>query len=461
MASIREIERKQGIAHQVLFFIETPKGRAQRSAGTLYDKSAAETLFQQIKHKEATGKLQIPNKITVEEFCQKYLSVIASEKSWSLSYYKAVKGHLKEHILPAFSRKKMQKINSIDISTFFSDLKKKKVMGAKFNNVPMEERPYLSVSTRQSVYVQLKMLFAIAVKWGIIEENPVKSDKPTNGVAKEANSWDDETAASALSSIESPLLHLAVHIALFTSSRIGEVSGILIEDFFPDTDDIRIAYTLQRVDKDDLEELKPEEIYKVFPNKASNSDSSLVLKATKTKVRKTCAISTVLKEEIVHRIQDIEKHKDLYGNRYQDNGLLFCHPDGTPIEPALMSKWFRKWNRKVGKKLGFPHLKFHELRHTSVSIYMDITNNNAKYVQSISGHSSAKMIFDRYQHTKDEKRVATNKMADKLSQELKFGGGEINNGSQVANENVLMSLIKLIKSDPLLQQKVVYELFNV
>jgi len=453
MASIRETKRKKGMAYEVLFFIETPKGRKQRSAGTLYDKSAAETLLQQIEYKEATGRLQIPSSITLEEFCQKYLPIIASEKGWSPSYYKAVKDHLKDHILPAFGKKKMQKITAIDISTFFSDLKKKKVMGSKFNNVPMEARPYLSASTRQTIYVQLKLLFTMAVKWAIIEENPVKSDKPASGVVKEANSWDDETAALALSSIKSSLLHLAVHIALFTSSRVGEIAGILIEDFFPDVQGIRIAYTLQRVEKEALEELKPEEVYKVFKDKSSNSTSSLVLKATKTKVRKTCDISTALTEEILLRVQAIEKHKELYGSQYQDGGLLFCHPDGTPIEPALISKWFRTWNRKVGTELGLPHLKFHELRHTSVSIYMDLTNNNAKHVQSISGHSSAQMIFDRYQHTKDAKRVVANKMADKLNQGVSPQKDE-SNPRQAVNENVLTQLIELIKSDPLLQQKI-------
>jgi len=453
MASIRETKRKKGTAYEVLFFVETPKGRKQRSAGTLYDKAAAEKLLKEIEHKEATGKLQIPNSITMDEFCQKYLPIIASEKGWSPSYYKAVKGHLKDHILPAFGKKKMQKVTAIEVSTFFSELKKKKVMGSKFNNVPMEERPYLSGASRQTIYVQLNLLFSMAVKWGIIEENPVKSDKPANGVTKEASTWDDETASLALSSIESELLHLAVHIALFTSSRVGEIVGILTEDFFPDTERLRVAYTLQRADKETLEELKPEEIYKVFHDKKPEFSTSLVLKTTKTKVRKTCDISTALTQEILCRVQTIEKHKALYGNQYEDNGLLFCHPDGTPIEPALMSKWFRKWNRKVGSELGIPHLKFHELRHTSVSIYMDITNNNAKHVQSISGHSSAQMIFDRYQHTSDAKRIVANKMADTLGKGLTPQKDE-SDPSQTVNENVLAQLIGLIKSDPLLQQKI-------
>jgi len=366
MASIRETKRKKGTAYEILFFVDTPKGRKQRSAGTRYDKSAAETLLHQIEQKEASGKLQIPSNLSLEEFCKQYLPIIASEKGWSPSYYKAVKCHLKDHIFPAFGNKKMQKVTPIDISTFFSDLKKKKVRGSKFNHVPVEERPYLSASTRQTIYVQLKLLFTMAVKWGIIEENPVKSDKPASGVEKEANSWDDETAALALSSIESPLLHLAVHIALFTSSRVGEIVGILIEDFFPDTEGIRVAYTLQRVEKEALEELKPEEIYKVFKDKKPDFSTSLVLKATKTKIRKTCDISTELTAEILDRLQTIEKYKELYGNQYQDNGLLFCHPDGSPIEPALMSKWFRKWNRGIGSELGIPHLKFHELRHPYV-----------------------------------------------------------------------------------------------
>ena len=83
---------------------------------------------------------------------------------------------------------------------------------------------------------------------------------------------------------------------------------------------------------------------------------------------------------------------------------------------------------------------------------MDLTNNNAKHVQGISGHSSAQMIFDRYQHTKDAKRIVANKMADTLNQGIaprKDGS----NTQQAVSENVLTKLFELIKSDPLLQQK--------
>ena len=84
---------------------------------------------------------------------------------------------------------------------------------------------------------------------------------------------------------------------------------------------------------------------------------------------------------------------------------------------------------------------------------MDLTNNNAKHVQSISGHSSAQMIFDKYQHTKDAKRVVANKMADKLGQGFAYQKDE-SNTQQAVNESLLTQLIELIKSDPLLQQKI-------
>jgi len=452
MASIRSIKRGKGTVHTVLFFVETPNGRKQRSGGSFDNIEDAKLRKLEIEYKEKKGDFIAPDRITVDEFFSQYLPVRGAEKSWSPKYYSDVKKQMKRHILPMIGDKQIQKVTPYDINTLFANLKKKKVDAPRYKNIPTDERPILAASTRQSLYVYTVCLFSAAVEWEVLEKSPVSIQKPKNEVAEEANAWNDETASLALNSIDSSLLRLAVHIGLFTSSRVGEIVGLSISnDINLKQNKISVRKTLQRVDKEALSDMESNEIFTIFPDKADSS-TSMVLKATKTKVRKACSISDELAEEIRARLNEIQKFKSLFAENYQDNDLLFCQADGSPVEPALMSKWFRKWNRTTGKELGIPHLKFHELRHTSVSILMDVSNNNAKLVQRITGHTSAKMIFDRYQHADGSKKQLAQKIADKL--QAKPNENQSNTKNNELGE-LFNKFLSEIRSDPQLQKNLI------
>lgn len=65
---------------------------------------------------------------------------------------------------------------------------------------------------------------------------------------------------------------------------------------------------------------------------------------------------------IEHRANQHED-KRLYGNDYEDNGLIFCRPDGAYYKPDKVSARITELARKCG--LSGVHL--HTLRHTRAS----------------------------------------------------------------------------------------------
>ncbi len=87
-----------------------------------------------------------------------------------------------------------------------------------------------------------------------------------------------------------------------------------------------------------------------------------------------------------------------FGPAYQDLDLVFCHEDGTPLDPDTVRK--REFHRYL-KDAGIRRIRFHDLRHTYASLLLT-QRESPKYIQSQLGHSSIQITFDRYGHLMPE-----------------------------------------------------------
>jgi integrase len=69
------------------------------------------------------------------------------------------------------------------------------------------------------------------------------------------------------------------------------------------------------------------------------------------------------------------------GASWQDSGLVFTTQRGTPVEPDnLRRSWYQ-----IRKVLGEPPVRFHDLRHTCVSLLLDL-GVSPHIVKEIVGH---------------------------------------------------------------------------
>ena len=164
---------------------------------------------------------------------------------------------------------------------------------------------------------------------------------------------------AALQTIENPALHLAVHLSMILSLREGEILGLQPSDLDFDAADgrgtISVSKTMQRANKDALEKLDPNQVYHTFPDKREGSKSSLILL-----------------------------------------------PDGLPIAPELLTKWYRQW-RSVHPE--FEQIVFHGLRHSSATYQLLQSDGDFKSVQGNTGHATAAVLMDTYAHTQDKPRL--------------------------------------------------------
>lgn len=109
---------------------------------------------------------------------------------------------------------------------------------------------------------------------------------------------------------------------------------------------------------------------------------------TKSSVR-TVTIPRSIMTELV-------RHMDIFVGQ-EPESLLFTFISGKPIRRA----WFRTraWLPAV-EMAGLDGVRFHDLRHTFVSLWVSL-GRNPKEVSKVAGHSSVAFTLDRYGHLYD------------------------------------------------------------
>jgi integrase len=93
-----------------------------------------------------------------------------------------------------------------------------------------------------------------------------------------------------------------------------------------------------------------------------------------------------------HR-QRQEAQKTMAGNTWKENGMIFTTGIGTYASQSKVSKEFKR----LLQENGLPDIRFHDLRHTSLSLLLDM-GTPVNTVQHRAGHSKASITTDIYGH---------------------------------------------------------------
>lgn len=302
-------------------------------------------------------------KITFEKFVLKWRKNYAEEELEDTTQ-QTYEGVLK-FIVPAFQNELMSDIRTLDIVEYFAEEKR---AGRK---------------SLEKKYYALLSIFKYAVKWEVIQTNPMDGVKKPNTKKKKKDpyTWEEiQKIADHFPGISKYHQRL-IMIAFEFSLRRGEVVAL--------TDDVL-----------DFERggiwIKRSLVY--TPAKG------LKLKCTKTGDETFLHCTEELMEELKSQRNVAMRNKLKAGPTWQgfkdSEGkeviLLFADPLGVPFHPNAVTRF---WGRFI-KRTGLRHITFHDLRHSSASI-MSRDKINMKSIQRRLRHKNITTTMGTYVHEND------------------------------------------------------------
>lgn len=116
-----------------------------------------------------------------------------------------------------------------------------------------------------------------------------------------------------------------------------------------------------------------------------------------TKTRASNAVvplPKITRRAILERRKAWHAEKVAAGECWQDHDLVFCTQIGTPIEPRALNRDFDK----LRVRAGLPGVRLHDLRHTVVSLLLDL-GTPPHVVQAIARHADIDVTMTIYAHT--------------------------------------------------------------
>ena len=363
MASIM----KRGNTYSVRYNYKDHAGKPCKGWETFKTKAEAQERKITVEKELLDGTFLVPDTMTVEEMLYKWIPIQSSKHKWSPKTYTQSVAMVQNLIVPYIGKRKVQDLRTYDIEQFYATLSQtpcgQYVHGEKQELTENQKKRLLSSTSIHEVHTLLKTAFSYAVDWDLIHKSPTPREAPKINT-EERTIWDERTMLAALQTIENPALHLAVHMSMILSLREGEILGLQPGDLDFDAADgrgtISVNKALQRADKVALSKIDPTQIYHTFPDRREGSKSSLILKRTKTKKSNRILYMTKpLKEELLAWLEKMKQDEQNAPEKYSNCGQLFRLPDGLPIAPDVLTKWYRMWRAEHPE---FEKIVFHGLQ---------------------------------------------------------------------------------------------------
>ena len=430
---------RRGDSYSVRFKYKDHAGRICEGWETFKTKAEAQERKITVEKELLDGTFLVPDAMTVAEMLYKWLPIQSSKHKWAPKTYIHTVAMIQNLVVPYLVKKQIQKVQTYDLEQFYATLSRTPrglyKQGVKQTLTDKQKRQFLTGASIREVHAMLKTAFSYAVDWDLIHKSPTPREAPKTNT-EERTIWDERTMLAALQTIENPALHLAVHLSMILSLREGEILGLQPGDLDFDAADgrgtITVNKAMQRADKVALSKIDPTQIYHSFPDRREGSKSSLILKRTKTKKSNRILYMTKpLKEELLAWLDKMKQDEQNAPEKYSNCGQLFRLPDGLPIAPDVLTKWYRQWRAEHPE---FEKIVFHGLRHSSATYQLLQSGGNIKAVQGNTGHATTGILMDTYAHTQDKPRLelAEKLEADFYSQDI----GSHKSGSVPVKENL-------------------------
>jgi len=336
--------------------------RRQKWYGSYRTRKEAEAARIEILHAINTGTFVEPTKTTLEEWVHRtWLPLIVDRvKPSTLHSYRS---NLELHVLPTLGQRQLRLLMPVMLNHLYADL---------LTAGNLKTGGGLSAKTVAYVHTIIHKALADAVDLGLMNVNIADRAKPPRPKAresKEIKSWTADELRRFLDLVDGHRLEAAWHVGAFTGMRRAEVLGLRWRDLDLGSSRLAVRQTLVSVGYE------------------------IVISTPKTHQARTIDLDPGTVERLrSHRDRQV-KDREKWGGDYEENDLVFCKENGSPIHPHTFSQAFER----IVARSGLPRIPLHGLRHTHATVGLAL-GIPAKVVTERLGHENVAFTLKQYAH---------------------------------------------------------------
>ena len=231
-----------------------------------------------------------------------------------------------------------------------------------------------------------------ALRMGLVSRNVALAVEPPRFSRYEVRTLTWEEAVRFLSTVVDPLLRAVFLLALQTGLRRSELLGLQWRDVDLPGRSLSVRRGLIKLSSGELEVTEP--------------------KSGRGRVVTLVDDSVVALESMV-------------ALGVGNGNFIFCRSGGAPLDPAWVTRAFRR----SALRAGLDGLRFHDLRHTHATLLL-AEGVHPKVVSERLGHSSIAITVDTYSHVQPTvQREASERFG------AAWSGAEAGNGKRMANSD--------------------------
>ena len=346
----RSKSRRDSWTVQVYLGVDPETGKKRyRSEAVRGTRAQAQRRLTELLRQLDTGTLSSPSGLTVGEYLDDWLRdyVRIRVRPRTLEGYR---DYVRLHIVPRIGRSSLERLTPRQVQEMEGEMLRAGGRGGQG----------LSPRTVLQAHRILSNSLKNAVKLGLIGRNVAEAVEPPRTARYEVRTLTWAESLRLLEGVDDPLFRTVFLLAVQTGLRRSELLGLQWRDVDLEARFLSVRRGLIKLASGAVELTEPKS----------------------GRGRVVALVDESVQALVSHR----ERHP---GN----GGFVFCHSEGRPLDPDLVTRTFRRAVRWAGLE----RFRFHDLRHTHASLFLS-EGIHLKVVSERLGHSSIAITGDIYSH---------------------------------------------------------------
>ena len=351
------IRRRKDGRWESRYTVHSERGPKQKSIYGKTRKEVSEKLTEVMAGRDK-GLVFDAKGLKLGEFLERWLEDVVRSCA-SHRTYAAHRQQVRSHIAPALGRFRLKDLRKIHVDRLY---RQKLDSG-------------LAPSTVRRVHAVLHAALEEAVRGDLIPRNPATHANKPKVRQEEIEPLTATQAQAFLDAAHGDRYEALYILCIMAGLRQGEALGLKWSDINLDGGTLRVNRQVQRV----------------------RGGGGLQFSEPKNSSRRTVGLP---QRTIValrnHRKRQFEE-KLRAGPLYEDQDLVFATRLGTPVDAQnVVNRHFKP----LLKRIGLPPVRFHDLRHSCLSLLAQ-RGEPIRDLQALAGHHSAAFTLQRYTHHYD------------------------------------------------------------